>query len=256
MRETVGATYYRARPLEAVRYAKSKVDLRGRACTSDAIVRRLGLDVLRSRRGLDRWADDLDNMLHATVEVSATGDDQGSVSLEGALLQYAVVRCLEPDLVIETGVAAGVSSAFILAALAETGKGRLISIDLPPSPVKLADGADYDWRQRGVGWAIPQSLRDAVGDRHTLVLEDVRTALPRVLEHEAVVDVFVHDDLHTPDHMRWEFDLVWPRLRAGGVMMADDVNQGWLGFADTIGQHEQGLLNVQRFGALRKPPAA
>ena len=96
MRETLGASYYRARPLEAVKYAKSKFDLRGRACSADAILAGLGLDVLRSRRGLEHWAEDLDDMLRSTTEISRSGDEQGSVSVEGALLQYGVVRCLEP----------------------------------------------------------------------------------------------------------------------------------------------------------------
>ena len=143
-----------------------------------------------------------------------------------------------------------------LAALAEVGHGRLISIELPPEPVVLADGVEYDWSRRGVGWAIPQRLRDAVGDRYQLVLEDVRTALPRLLEEEPALDVFVHDDLHTPDHMRWEYELVWPKLRPGGILMSDDINHGWLGFAHAQGQRDQGLRNVRRFGALRKPVAA
>jgi hypothetical protein len=35
--------------------------------------------------------------------------------------------------------------------------------------------------------------------------------------------VFLHDSLHTYRTMRWEFDVVWPRLREGGALLADDV---------------------------------
>src|SRR5215211_6147252 len=45
---------------------------------------------------------------------------------------YLVCRLLEPAVVIETGVAYGVSSAFILRALEENGRGVLHSVDLPP----------------------------------------------------------------------------------------------------------------------------
>src|SRR5947207_14206936 len=44
---------------------------------------------------------------------------------------YAVVRAFKPGVVVETGVSSGMSSAHILRALAENGKGTLHSIDLP-----------------------------------------------------------------------------------------------------------------------------
>jgi predicted O-methyltransferase YrrM len=40
-----------------------------------------------------------------------------------------------------------------------------------------------------------------------------------------VVDLFLHDSLHTHRNMRREFEAVWPRLRAGGVILADDVER-------------------------------
>ncbi len=61
-------------------------------------------------------------------------------------LCYAVVRAQEPECVVETGVCYGVTSFFILAALARNSKGNLYSIDLPPL------GQDAD---RFVGSAIP-----------------------------------------------------------------------------------------------------
>ena len=45
---------------------------------------------------------------------------------------YLVCRLLEPAVVVETGVAYGVSSAFILRALEKNGRGVLHSVDLPP----------------------------------------------------------------------------------------------------------------------------
>jgi hypothetical protein len=48
------------------------------------------------------------------------------------LMLYAIVRAYKPDIVVETGVARGASSSFILCAMHENGKGHLYSIDLPP----------------------------------------------------------------------------------------------------------------------------
>jgi hypothetical protein len=163
--------------MEAGRYTASKMRFRASATTTDTILHRLGFDPLRARAGLDRWADELNGAIERSAGVSATSDDQGSVSIEGALLTYSVVRSLRPDVVVETGVASGISSAFIGAALLENEHGRLVSIDLPPAPTRLADGAHYDWSGRGVGWAMPDRIRDRLGDRWELVLEDVRSSL-------------------------------------------------------------------------------
>src|SRR5215217_5027776 len=49
-----------------------------------------------------------------------------------ARLGYLLCRLISPSVVLETGVAYGVSSAFILKALEVNGSGTLHSVDLPP----------------------------------------------------------------------------------------------------------------------------
>ena len=58
-----------------------------------------------------------------------------------------VCRLLEPQVVLETGVAYGVSSAFILRALEENGHGILHSVDLPPLRRYESSGAS-PWTRR------------------------------------------------------------------------------------------------------------
>jgi predicted O-methyltransferase YrrM len=125
---------------------------------------------------------------------------------------YLVCRLLEPALVVETGVAHGVSSAFILTALRENGHGALHSVDLPP----LRREAEKFW-----GIAVPEELRA----RWTLHCGSSARVLPRLLEEIPKIDLFVHDSLHTRRNMRREFETVWPRLRAGGTVIADDVER-------------------------------
>ena len=125
---------------------------------------------------------------------------------------YLVCRLLEPSVVIETGVAYGVSSAFILRALEENGQGMLYSVDLPP----LRRDVDRFW-----GIAVP----DALKGRWKLHRGSSRRVLPELLGETAVVDLFLHDSLHTYRNMRREFEAVWPRLRTGGVILADDVER-------------------------------
>jgi hypothetical protein len=85
-----------------------------------------------------------------------------------------------------------------------------------------------------------------------LTLQDVRTALPLLLNELPYVDIFFHDDLHTPDHMYWEYDAVWPMLSPRGVLISDDANHGWIKFCVEQGLNETAFHNVDRLCALRK----
>jgi predicted O-methyltransferase YrrM len=125
---------------------------------------------------------------------------------------YLACRLLEPSVVIETGVAYGVSSAFILRALKENGSGVLHSVDLPP----LRREAEEFW-----GIAVP----DALEGRWIIHRGSSGRVLPGLLEDAGAVDLFLHDSLHTYRNMRRELETVWPRLRTGGVILADDVER-------------------------------
>ena len=128
-----------------------------------------------------------------------------------ARLCYALVRVLEPECVMETGVCYGVTTAFTLAALTRNRKGSLHSIDLPPL------GRDAD---QFVGWAIPDDL---LKKRWQLHRGTSRKILPTLLERIETLRLFVHDSLHTYANMRMEFELIWPILRPGGVLISDDI---------------------------------
>jgi hypothetical protein len=131
----------------------------------------------------------------------------------------------------------------------------LYSIELPPEQSKARthdDGSAFNWPESGVGWAIPETIHSGLRGRHVLRLEDVRTALPALLGELPYVDVFFHDDLHTPAHMFWEYELVWPRIRPGGVLLSDDVNFGWIRFCEARGLEHNALRNIQRLAGARK----
>ena len=65
----------------------------------------------------------------------------------------------------------------------------------------------------------------ALRDRWILYRGASARVLPGLLEELETVDLFVHDSLHTYRNMRREFEAVWPRLRAGGALLADDVER-------------------------------
>jgi predicted O-methyltransferase YrrM len=129
-----------------------------------------------------------------------------------ARLCYLACRLIEPQTVVETGVAYGVSSAYILTALRENARGTLYSVDLPP----LRGKSDQFW-----GIAVDDDLRTRWRPRRGTSA----SILPRLLQETPAVDLFVHDSLHTHRNMRREFDTVWPHLREGALLIADDVER-------------------------------
>ena len=126
-----------------------------------------------------------------------------------ARLSYAIARVLRPQTIIESGVCYGVTSAHLLEALHVNAAGHLHSIDLPP----LGKNADAY-----VGTLVPSELRT----RWTLHRGTTKRRLRPLLDSLPALDLFLHDSLHTYQNMRMEFSCVWPKLRSGGVIIADD----------------------------------
>ncbi len=253
----VSSSYYRRRSDRIARLLQAKwTYARHRAATPAQWLEHSGIHCASALRDFERWRSVLQGVI---AQVAAAPGQQGGCSLEDGIILYSLARAISPDHVIETGIAAGVSTSFLAAALIDNAHGELYSIELPPTQVEnvpQTDGVCFDWPAKGVGWAVPESIREAISARHTMILQDVRTALPALLDRLPHVDLFFHDDLHTPEHMLWEYRLVWPKVRAGGVLVSDDVNEGWIQFCREAGQPETGLYNIQRLAALRKIPSS
>ncbi len=252
--EVLTVPYYRRSPMETLRYSYAKYKFAmGRVYTAEVFLEKLGIPLDQAFRGYERWRPILERTF---ASVRQKQGQQGGVSLEDGMVLYGIVRATKPEFLIETGVAAGVSNSFINAALLENGSGLLYSIELPPAQSAAGmhqDGGVFAWPESGVGWAVAPEIREAIGSRNTLILEDVRTALPALLARIPRVDLFFHDDLHTPDHMLWEYDTIWPRLAPKGLLLSDDSNFGWIRFCRERGMEEGCCMNLQRLTAIRKP---
>lgn len=122
---------------------------------------------------------------------------------------YALCRKLKPDTVVETGVASGVSSAYILCALEENKHGELYSIDLP-------------WGEQS-GWIIPNYLRHS----WHLELGSSSEKLPPLLEKLGAIDIFLHDSEHSYENMLWEYQSAWAYLTGGGILLSHNVYQNY-----------------------------
>jgi hypothetical protein len=252
--EVSRAPHYRRRPVEALRYAYAKwVFRRFRQTSPLKFLQGLGIDIDLAFLGFNKWRPRLQKVVS---EVRDRTVGQGGISFDDGMILYGLARTLKPDYVVETGLAAGVSTSFFGAALIENGRGRLFSIELPPDTTRdqeFADGSLYSWHQWGVGWAIPGEIRGLLGGRHRVILRDVRRALPELLQELPYIDMFFHDDLHTPDHMLWEYEAVWAKLSPRGVLVSDDANHAWIKFCSKRGCDGAALHNVDRLCALRKP---
>jgi len=129
-----------------------------------------------------------------------------------ARMAYIACRVLRPTAVVETGVAYGVTSAFILKALEVNGGGELYSVDLPPLRRRS---------EEFIGAAIPEDLRE----RWRLHRGTGQRVLPTILPRLSGVGVFVQDSLHTLQNILAELQLVTPRLSRPSAVLVDDIQE-------------------------------
>lgn len=151
----------------------------------------------------------------------------GGILAEEGWLIYALIRVFKPQIVVETGVGAGMSSLFILRALHNNSNGTLVSIDLPNYDKEIYPklGKHFDVHvpeSLNTGWLIPSCLKS----RWTLIHGDAREVLPKILK-ENVVDFFFHDSLHTEEHMKFEYTCALEHLNTNGIIASHDVHPYW-----------------------------
>ncbi len=137
------------------------------------------------------------------------GYNDGDRALIGAV--WCLVRHLRPANVVETGVAHGVSSRFILEALERNGTGQLWSIDPPPTDPRLA---------AEIGIAVDGFTRQ----RWHLVPGSSRRVLPQLLARLGRIELFVHDSLHTRRNVRFEVGKAVRAMPAGCFVVIDDID--------------------------------
>ncbi len=147
-----------------------------------------------------------------------TTKHHGDFSL--ARVCYAACRLLQPDVVVETGVAYGVTTAFVLKALSLNNKGMLISIDLPPL------GKDAD---AFVGFLVPEEFKN----RWVLHRGTSKRILPKLLPEIGKVNLFIHDSLHTYWNIKRELNMVTSFLARPAIVVCDDI-QGNRAFEEWV----------------------
>lgn len=136
---------------------------------------------------------------------------------------YFLVRKLKPKIIVETGVAAGESTSYILQAISDNGFGKLYSIDLP-----------FQWYIYGnhklhldslpagklPGYLVPEKLKK----NWQLILGDTYEKLPQLLKKLGNINIFLHDSEHSDKAMTFEYKTSWPHIEKGGLLLSDDVS--------------------------------
>jgi len=157
----------------------------------------------------------LDSLLRSGIRVGpesfGTWND-GDVGLARAI--YCLTRHLQPSNVVETGVGHGVTSRFVLEALARNGSGHLWSIDLPPESPEL---------RSEIGIAVDRRFTH----QWTLLQGSSRRRLPQLLNKLQKIDLFIHDSLHSERNVRFELSQALSAMREGGVIVVDDIDANY-----------------------------
>jgi len=173
------------------------------------------------------------------AEMIRRRDAYGSEGVMGALdcaTLYGLTRWLRPAASVESGGYVGMSSAFILKALADEklATSKLYSIELS--------------QECEQGALTPDELRSASG-----AFVPMRGKVEDFLKRNEIpssIDMFLHDSSHSYRHMLWEFRQFWPRLRDGGLLVSHDVqmNAAFLEFIAKTYAHdkETGRRDAQR----------
>lgn len=175
---------------------------------------------------------------------------------------YAATRNSRPVIVVETGVLKGHSSSAILGGMAQNDTGTLISIDLPVEQQQSVIVGEQHIQDSlassdvSIGGVIPLHLRS----RWTLILGNSLQVLPKVLAQQRDISMFIHDSLHTYDHMTAEYNLGYDALEPGGLLVSDDVNynSAWSDFCKSKNQDSKRISKgsgerAGRFAFLIKP---
>jgi predicted O-methyltransferase YrrM len=146
------------------------------------------------------------------AEMVRRRDAFGSEGVMGAIdcaTLYGLTRWVRPTVIVESGGYIGMSSAFILKALAD---GKLAAAKL--YSIELSQECEQ-------GALIPDELRSASAG-----FVPMRGKVEDFLKGDrlpSLIDMFLHDSSHSYRHMLWEFRQFWPRLRDGGLLVSHDV---------------------------------
>ncbi len=159
---------------------------------------------------------------------------------------YTLIRLKKPSNILETGVAAGISSSLILAALKKNNAGILTSIDLPPS----LGMKEFKTLDKDVGILVPESFKK----QWIFKNGDSKKLLGQLL-FKYKPEIFIHDSLHEYKHMLFEYVNSWMIMKKDSLILTDDLllgengkNKAWFDFLKLSNLKGLSFIKNENFG--------
>lgn len=130
---------------------------------------------------------------------------------------YGLIREINPNVIVETGVQNGCSTEIILSALYNNHNGKLISFDIGN---EQGESSDRTWDGKP-----GELVRKELQSPWTLILGDSKVTIPKFLKKQSKtfkIDIFHHDSDHSTEHIEQEFEHVLPYMKKGGLLCMHD----------------------------------
>lgn len=164
-----------------------------------------------------KFVEDLHSRTQAILEnINVDLGGEGYLSL-----LYFVTRYFKPDIVVETGVAAGYSTQAFLKAMKVNSKGILYSSDFPY--FRLKNPEQY------IGILVEEDLKD----RWQLYIKGDRNNLPQIVAKIPKIDIFHYDSDKTYSGRLFAMQTIEKLLHKDSIIIMDDI-QNNLFFHDYI----------------------
>lgn len=174
-------------------------------------------------------------------------------------IAYVVSRIIQPTTILEIGVANGVSTVYLLAALEEgEHESRVHAMDRPsferdvkerPGSRALNGRGGVIPTEKEVCWLAPIGTRE--NHNHQLHIGDFTETLPSILEVLGGLDLMLYDASKDATEMEYAYETGIESLNEGGVLLSDDVN-GNDAFERTVTGRRGDWRIIRNSGIFRK----
>ncbi len=153
------------------------------------------------------------------------------INKESSRLIYLLVRIIRPIQIVETGVANGISTYFILNALIKNNFGSLISIDIDNNVASfLNDEERKRWRLKVLD-----------------VKRNPRKQFLKIIEELQELSIYIHDGDHSYPWQYMEYNTALNKLKPGGILLSDDVDSSYA-FIDTF--NNLNMFSIPAYGGI------
>ena len=164
-----------------------------------------------------------------------------------AAILYPIIRIIKPNVVVETGVNLGLTSAVILTALEHNHQeSKLFSIDDPiiketpysvtKEELKVMNEKRVEYLKKYGGYYVPQNLKK----NWEMIWGRTEEKLPDLVSKLDGIDLSVHDGGAKYYEKKMEFDTIYPKLKKGGLLISSDLHfkdEGGKAFGEVVEEY-------------------